>query len=591
MPRRGAAARGAGRPPYTCAVMAGPPPTRPSAASDPDPGGPAPVPAGMGGAYHVEALAPPERARLQPWVSDLDSPVFVLRGLPQVTAAALFARYSRSSKSLRRLLLDEFLAEGAGTAPPEDAGRARASRLMARVLAEYGDDSVAQLAGVHLACEQVSQPLAKAIEWGRLAAYLEQSTRYIPYTDRRDGHYRYFRDPELMASAQAGRYAAAMDGLFDAYCEMLPALRHHLDRSLPPEEDARARARAVRALALDLLRGLLPAGTVSNVGVFASPQALELLVMRLRAHPLPEARAYAEMIDRELQREIPELVARLDRPDRGGVWVDYLRDTAAGLSDEAARLFPEGAPGAAGSVGGGAATEPGGWTGAAAHGAVRLLRWDPDGEERVLAASLWPHTGLPLAECLDRVRSLSEVDRDRLFAAAVGERGNRRHRPGRGLEHTEYTFELVSDFGAFRDLQRHRLLTIQWQDLTPGLGYAVPAEVEAAGLGPRWRSAVSAAEAAWERIAPDLPQQAQYLVTLGHRIRYALRLNAREALHMIELRTSPQGHPSYRALCQEMLRQIDEVAGHRRLARAMRFAGREGAPLPRYAAEAARSGG
>src|SRR5207245_4512608 len=189
-----------------------------------------------------------------------------------------------SAKSLRRLLLDEFLsAEGGDLAPAPAAGRARAADLFGRVLAEYGDDSVAQLGGVHLACEQVSQPLAKAIEWGRLAAYLEQSTRYIAYTDQPGGHYRYHRDPELLASVHGEAYTAAMDRLFDVYRELVELMRAHLDATLPAEADPAARRRAVRALALDLMRGLLPAGTVSNVGVFASPQAYEQMVMRLRA--------------------------------------------------------------------------------------------------------------------------------------------------------------------------------------------------------------------------------------------------------------------------------------------------------------------
>jgi thymidylate synthase ThyX len=545
--------------------------------------------------YHLDPLDAAERARLEPWVSNLDSPVFVLNGLSQVTAAALFARYSRSPKSLRRLLLDEFLegdaAVGGGTpAGRDDAGRARATRLFGRVIAEYGDDSVAQLGGIHLACEQVSQPLAKAIEWGRLAAYLEQSTRYIPYTDLRDGHYRYYRDPELMASAHAATYTAAMDGLFLAYVEMLPLLHAHLAQALPPETDAKARDRAVRALALDLLRGLLPAGTVSNLGVFASPQALEQLVMRLRAHPLPEARSYAELIDRELQMAVPELVTRLDRADRGGVWVDYLRETAAGLAREAERALARGGrrPVASGSPAGGRVVEALPLGGLADGGRVTLLRWDADGEDRIMTAALLPHTRASLTEVVAAVRELSDLERDRLFAAALGRRGNRRHRPGRGFEHTDYTFELVSDYGAFRDLQRHRLLTIQWQELTPALGYGVPDQVAAAGLEGRWRQAVERAEAAWALIHPDFPEQAQYLVTLAHRVRYVIKLNAREALHLIELRTSPQGHPSYRRICQEMLRQIDEVAGHHRVAGAMSFVGKEDVHLPRYAAEAGR---
>ncbi len=524
----------------------------------------------MPGPYHVETFSEGERAVLARHVSDVDGPVFALTGLPEVTCAALFARYSRSSKSLRRLLLDEFLTDAdAVSTTAGNAGRARASDLFGRVLAEYGDDSVAQLGGVHLACEQVSQPLAKAIEWGRLAAYLEQSTRYIPYTDRRDGEYRYHREPELMASRHAERYVAAMDGLFDTYSELIDPLRAHLDSTLPAEEDAAARRRALRALALDLLRGLLPAGTVSNVGVFASPQAYEQMVLRLRAQPLPEARAYAELIAAQLQQVIPEFITRLDREDRGGVWAGYLRDTAGQLAHEAAALSPETEWGPEG---------------------VTLVEWDQDGEDRIIAAALFQYSQASAERLLAAVRPLREEHREALFAAAVGERRNRRHHPGRGFEHCDYTFEVVSDYGAFRDLQRHRMLTIQWQSLTPKLGYTVPPEVEAAGLAPKWRTAVSAAEAAYKEIAGELPEQAQYLVTLGHRIRYLVKLNAREAMHMIELRTSPQGHPSYRHICREMHRLIDNVAGHHLVAGSMRFVGSEDVHLPRYAAEASRAG-
>jgi thymidylate synthase ThyX len=521
----------------------------------------------MGADYYVEAFTAAEERRLARHVTNLDRPVFGLTNLPQVTAAALFARYSRSSKSLRRLLLDEFLTGDDGMPAALDTGRKRASDLFGRVLAEYGDDSVAQLAGVHLACEQVSQPLAKAIEWGRLAAYLEQSTRYIPYTDRRDGHFRYHRDQALLASPHGATYVGAMDALFDAYTELREPLAAHLDATIAPEADEKARKRAIRALALDIMRGLLPAGTVSNVGVYASPQAYEQLVLRLRAHPLPEAQAYAEMVDAELQTLIPEFLTRLDRPERGGVWVDYLRETAAGLAIDADALAPENEWGPAG---------------------VTLVDWDHDGENRILAAALFPYSHASEERLLAAVRPLSDARRAALFAAAVGQRGNRRHRPGRGFEHCDYTFEIVSDYGAFRDLQRHRLLTIQWQELTPALGYDIPEAVVDAGLAERWRAAVRGAEAAYREIVDAFPQQAGYLVTLGHRVRYLIKLNAREAVHLIELRTSPQGHPSYRQICQEMLRLIDDVAGHHLVAGSMRFAGSDDVHLPRYTAEAAR---
>jgi len=530
----------------------------------------------MAGPYHVEVFAADERSVLSRHVTNLGGPAFVLTALPEATRAALFARYSRSPKSLRRLLLDEFIT-GRDAADPEHdalrAGEERARDLFGRVLSEYGDDSVAQLAGVHLACEQVSQVLAKAIEWGRLAGYLEQSTRYIPYTDRRDGHYRWFRDPALLADPRLGpQFEQAMDGLFDTYCALIDPLREHLDRTVPEQADAPARKRAIRALSLDLLRGLLPAGTVSNVGVFGSPQAFEALVMRLRGHPLPEAQQYAELVLAELRQVIPDFLTRLDRPDRGGAWVEYLRDTAAGLAGQAQHLD------ATMSL-----------DGALTRGdSVRLLEWDDAAEDRIVAAALYPHTHLPADALLDLVHGLPVGRREELFAAAVGERGNRRHRPGRGFEHATYTFEVVSDYGAFRDLQRHRMLTIQWQDLTPQLGYGVPREVEEAGLAGRWREAVERAEDAHAAVLPHHPQQAQYLVTLGHRLRYLMRLNAREAMHMIELRTSPQGHPAYVRVCREMHRLIRDQAGHRLVAGAMRFVGAEDVHLPRYAAEAGR---
>jgi thymidylate synthase ThyX len=357
-----------------------------------------------------------------------------------------------------------------------------------------------------------------------------------------------------------------MDRLFDTYAELREPLANHLDASLPSEPDEKARARAIRALTLDLLRGLLPAGTVSNVGVYASPQAFEQLVLRLRAHPLPEATGYAELLNDELQHLIPEFLTRLDRPDRGGVWVDYLRETAAALSTAADVLAPEKEWGPAG---------------------VTLVDWDGDGEDRILAAALFPFSHASEERLLAAVRPLDATRRAALFDAAVGERRNRRHRPGRGFEHCDYTFEVVSDYGAFRDLQRHRLLTVQWQELTPALGYEVPPVVSDAGLADGWRAAVGEAEAAYREIAAVFPQQAGYLVTLGHRVRYLIKLNAREAMHIIELRTSPQGHPTYRQICQEMLRLIDEVAGHHLVAGAMRFAGSEDVHLPRYASEVA----
>ena len=524
---------------------------------------------------YVEAeYSTAEREVLARHFTSIDGPAAVLVGLPDSTRAALFARYSRTTKPLKRVFLDEFYdadaaaPAGAGSAQGtgEDVGLAKASDLFSRVLSDYGDDSVAQLAGVHLSCEQVSNLLTKVLERGRLMGYLEQSTRYVSYGDRPGGHYRYYRDPDLLAGPHGALYTEAMDGLFEAYNEVTTAVREMLQANIPAD-DAAAR-RAARAAAFDVGRGLLPIGTVSNVGIFGSPQGYEQLVLRLRSEELPEANAYAELVLAELKKVIPDFLTRLDRPERGGVWVDYRRERAAALTDAARDLDQEA---------GARPVVPG--------EGVRLLRWRESAEDEIVANAIYPRSRRALDDILAQVRTLPAERRRELFEASVGSRRNRRHKPGREWEAADYEFEVVSDYGAFRDLQRHRLLTIDWQRPTPELSYEIPEEARRAGVDDVWRFAVERAEAAWEQVVRTSPAQATYLVTMQHRIRYLMRMNAREAIHVVELRSSPQGHPSYRRVAQEMHAAIRDVAGHELVAGAMSFVNQDDVHLGRLDAE------
>ncbi|MGH9024306.1 MAG: FAD-dependent thymidylate synthase, partial [Acidimicrobiia bacterium] len=281
--------------------------------------------------YYVgETFNPAERQVLDRHFTNLDSPVFALVDLPEVVKGALFARYSRSPKSLRRLFLDEFagdLAEGpTGSIGESDRpgwaapALGRAEALYDRVLGEYGDDSVAQLGGVHLACEQASNLLTKILERGRLMAYLEQSTRYLAYDSRLGGRYRYWRDPAVLDSPLGARYVGDLDGLFDTYGALLVSVADWVKRTYPkaPGDSDLVHRRAVKARALDAVRGILPAASLSNVGVYGSGQAYEALILRMRASALPEARAYAGLMLEELRKVIPSFLRRLDRPERGG---------------------------------------------------------------------------------------------------------------------------------------------------------------------------------------------------------------------------------------------------------------------------------
>src|SRR5271165_3999966 len=300
--------------------------------------------------YVEESFTEAEQAILRRYVTNLDQPVFALVNLPEVVKGALFARYSRSPKSLRRLFLDEFVVDldVSGDATVDaTVGLERAEQLYEKVFVEYGDDSVAQLGGVHLACEQASNVLSKVLEWGRLMAYLEQSTRYIAYNHRLDnGQYRYYRPPELLDSAHGARYVGEMDRVFDTYAELLPQMQAWVAEQFPQKagDSDFVYRQATRAKSLDALRGLLPAASLSNIGIYGTGQAYEQLLLRMRAHPLPEARQYADAMLLELRKVIPSFLQRVDIAERGGEWSAYLASTREQTSRLVARLWPDAAP-------------------------------------------------------------------------------------------------------------------------------------------------------------------------------------------------------------------------------------------------------
>ena len=507
--------------------------------------------------FHVESFTDGERSILDRYFSNTDRPVFAIFGLPEVVKGALFARYSRSPKSVRRLFLDEFVDSGAIGATHEsstsdDAGRAKAESLYDRVFTQYGDDSVAQLGGAHLAVEQASNILTKVLEWGRLASYLEQSTRYIFYDQTLGGRYRYHMPAELSGHPIVGRYTVELDDLFGFYSRTVAKLVAYYEAMYPRTDGDSAFVwkSTIRARACDDARGLLPAATTSNVGIFASGQAYEALLLRMAAHPLEEVRWNASLMLGELRTVIPSFMKRVDVPDRGGAWTKYFEGIRSAMSGQAALLDPS--PGA--------------------RATVDLVEWDPDGERKVAASALYPHVNMPERDLRAAVWGMSEAQIDDVFSAYVGDRTNRRHKPGRGMEQTFYRFDILCDYGIFRDLQRHRMLTIDWQALSPANGFVTPDPVTDIGVGAQWTEAMEAMASLYDDIESAISTDvAQYVVPFAYKVRFSMNLNAREAFHMLELRTQQGGHPEYRAVCQEMHTQIRDVAGHARIAEAMTF--------------------
>lgn len=525
--------------------------------------------------FHIEDFTADERRVLARFFTNLDGPVFAIVNLPEVVKGALFARYSRSPKSVRRLFIDEFYSQPelgvehvAAALDGDDpvVRLQRAQDLYDRVFSEYGDDSVAQLGGAHLACEQSSNILTKVLEWGRLASYLEQSTRYIFYDKKLGDRYRYMIPPEIADSPHRDRYVETMDWLFATYTDLVDKLVTYYETLFPKQEgDSNFVWRStIRAKACDDLRGLLPAATTSNVGIFGSGQAYEALLIRMRSHPLAEAREYADLMLTELRKVVPSFMRRVDAPGRGTDWSEYLAAIGERMNHLAANVevAPEERP------------------------EVVLVEWDEEAEFKIAAAALYAYTDLPDDQLLALVAEMPADDRSELIRSYVGERRNRRHKPGRAMERSDYRFDILCDYGIFRDLQRHRMLSIEWQRLSPTHGYVTPESIDDIGARPVWDEAMRRTAALYNAVETDLgPDVAQYVIPFAYRIRFFFQLNAREAFHLLELRTGPGGHPGYRRVCQEMHRLIGEQAGHRQLAAAMQYVDHKDYDLARLEGE------
>jgi thymidylate synthase ThyX len=510
-----------------------------------------------------------ESESLAPFFTNLDRNIFGLK-LPQEVAGALFSRYSRSTKSLRRTFFDEFLGDpelalkdllGAQTSVGENSAALKKARAFyERVLVGYGDDSVAQLGGAHIACENISNVAAKLLEDARIGiAPLEKSTRYVRF-DQKEAHgdYLFYREPKIMASHHRDEYLRVMNLLFETYSRQMEPMLECIARSLPIEQlevrdpttgkglsyeeakrDERLRRWAetayratVRAHACDVLRGYLPASTLTNVGMFGVGQAFEYLVSKLYSHDLSEAKDLAAALHRELDQLIPSFVKRAQ-------FNDYLAGTAKAakqLADTYAKAAPL------------SRREP-----------VELIDYDEQAEKKIIAAILYPHARHPLEQLRQVAAAMSQEQRRQILQEHFARRRHRRDKPGRAFENVYYTFDIIGNLGLYRDLHRHRILTQERQDFTTVHGYDTPPEIEEAGFKNEFDQCMEQSAKLYENIYADLPSEAQYVVPFAYKIRWYMKMNLREAVHMCELRTMPQGHPDYRFICQEMWRQIQEV--------------------------------
>lgn len=510
------------------------------------------------GSYYITKAG---KQYLEKAVTNTEDDVYVFTDqMSTQTVAAAMARLSRRGDDMRITILDEFTEK---EGKDED--------LLRRVITAYGDDSVQQLTGTHFVIENASNLLTKKLEWGRLAAYLEQSTRYI-FFDQKDqnGKFKYYT-PTTLQPKHKVHYNQQMDLLFEKYSLLVQKLTDYVrtSSSEPAESRDGAWKAATRAQACDAARVVLPVATKSTVGIFASGQALESLIMHLQSDELAESRETGTALLKEARKVVPTFLERADKPDRGGAWIAYRAQTRANINKlvESNDLQPMKGE---------------------SDNAVELTHYWPKNELDTLPHMLYEHSTLSLSELEAKTSQWSYAQKESAVKTYIGERLNRRHKPGRALETVHYNFDLLCDYGIFRDLQRHRMVdAMEWQLLTPHYGYETPQLVSSANFDDLFEECFELSMKLYQYLLEaGYTYEAQYATLLGHKMRWKVMLNAREAYHFMELRTSPQGHPGYRKLAKQMYDKIAEV--HPLIAEGMIFVNQgEDPELTRLAAERA----
>lgn len=504
-----------------------------------------------------------EEEILKPFVSNVGKPIFVLRNLPEVIKGALFSKYSRSTKGLRRMLLDEFIinkdinfrdiaAYGSDFVVKQAIAIEKAKDFYDRILDGFGDDSIGELGGAHVAVEDVSILASKWVEHSRIGGSpLEKSSRYVWFDKKVNGQYQYYRDQKIMNSKFASVYEEATDLLFDTYSNLSRQLTKFVQETTPMTDNMTEQAYkfSIKAKACDALRGLLPLSAFTNLGLFGNGRFFENMLIRLMSNPMAEAVEIAENMQSELDKTIPSFVRRC-KPEHifYQPYIDFYTNTqnrTAVLAREFAHLH---------SYGNGIQHNN-----SAFNEGVKLVEYDNDAENKVLAAILYPYLNVTYSQAKQLLSKLTPEQKRHLMEAYCCGRTNRRHKPGRAFENAYYTFDILADFGTYKDLMRHRILTQEKQLHTVAHGYITSPLIIQGGFSNEYDEAMKKCEEAYHQIAKDFPYEAQYMSTHAHRTRWYFTLNLRSLYWLCELRSGQQGHPTYRKTAQDMYSAVKKV--------------------------------
>jgi thymidylate synthase ThyX len=520
-----------------------------------------------------------EKKILSDHFSNTEGNVFAIITPRQVDRGALMSRYSRTDKSMRRIFLDEFLQN-----------KTRGEEFYNRVLLEYGDDSVAELGEAQIAIEGLSNIAVKKIEDRRIGlSYLEKSSRYVAWNKKENGKYRFYRDPEIAKSRFADMYEESCNFSFDVYSKNIEPMINYVREKYPIEKYSFKDSKdgkeklfsklknesdiksanmiyrgSTKAKALDILRGLLPASTLTNVGITGNGRAFEYLLTVLGASELKEEQELASKIKKELDTTIKSFVRRAD-DKYGNAFQKYLRDIknkSKSITAKEIKSNPK-------------------------KGAVTKLVYyesEKNSIDTIITSIMYEQSpSTSYQDILQQVRKMPKDKKIKIINEFTKIRTNRRHRPSRAFENIYYTFDLCNNFGMFRDLHRHRALTLERQLLTTDHGYNMPNEIKVLGIEKDFKDCMNKTKETFDKIRTKLPEQGQYVVNFAYNYPYFMKMNLREACHLIELRTVPQGHVDYRRVAQQMFKQINKV--HPNLSKIMKYVDMKEYDLERFESE------
>lgn len=522
-------------------------------------------------------------------------------------SGAMLARQSRASGTVIDVLVNEFLvstpeeSEKLGV-PMGELKTKKLDEIIERILVQYGDDSVQELETATVLFNSVSNLASKIIEDRRLGSFIEQSSRYVVYSDRDPvtGKYAYYREPAIMASEHGAEYERVLDRAFVLYSRLVDMLTGYYstvkplaeaeyavrpgDKSLyrldvlTDEKEIKEFRRVykfdLKTRACDTARIVLPAATLTNLAMVANGRTYEHLLKRLYSSDVGEFKDIAGRLHETLNKLIPKYVKRANTEGEKD-----MRAAERIAKQHVAKNFPEFLI-AEQSLNEVVPLE-----------IPQIIQAGAEPMVHILAASYFPYVSVSYASMVKRLKEEPEERILGLLEEFFAERSSRRDRASRAWEHGQpCTFEIVGNFGIFRDLHRHRILTQQRQLLCPNLGFTLPEDIKAIGMAGEVWALVAEVQNIHKKLARDIsPEIAQYCVLFGHHIRFMMGFSLREAQHFLELRTVPQGHPDYRRVCQKMATSIFEKAPWVRSIHILKFVDYQDYPWARAAAEARQS--